>query len=167
MTSIAVFLALYVPFAFFTDEIIPYAPIVEYVLFTLAILVLVRLAGRSLGVAPSLDALPPPSHRLHQQVVAPLDDAHYQRTLWLNYNFVEKGKGQRHLAKRLETLLSTNGIDTTRQADILAPLERYEEPFVLGLTRAGRARRRVAREQRSGVLQRVFDRINHELETTA
>lgn len=167
MISVVVFLALYLPFTFISNEVIPYAPIVEYLLFTFAVLLLMRLAGRSIGVAPSLDALPPPSHRIHQQVVAPIDDTHYQKTLWLNYAFVEKGKGQRHLARRLESLLDANGVRPERKAEILEPLESYREGFAWGLTRAARERRHASRETRGHVLESVFARINRELENSA
>lgn len=167
MIAVVIFLALYVPFTFFSNAVIPYAPIFEYLLFALAVLLLLRLAGRSVGVTPSLEALPPPSHRLHQQVVAPLDDAHYQRTLWLNYGFVEKGKGQRHLARRLEAILDANGVPAENKAEILEPLDAYREGFAWGLTRAGRERRRSGKHQRTQVLERVFERINRALENPA
>lgn len=167
MIACGVFLALYVPFSIFSNAIIPYAPIFEYFLFTLTILLLLRLAGRSLGVAPSLDALPHPTHRIHQQVVTPIDDPHYQKTLMLNYGFVEKGRGHRALAKRLETLLGSNGVPDDRRTEILRPLEAHREPFGWALTRRGRERRRAGRDLRGQTLESVFATIQRELETRA
>jgi len=167
MTSVAVFLAVYLPFTIFTNAIIPFAALVEYVLFALLIFLLLRLGARSVGVAPSLDALPPPSHRLHRQVVAPIDDAHYQRTLWLNYSFVEKAKGGRHLAKRLDEILEDNGVEPQRRATLLAELSAYEDEGGMHLFGAGRTRRDQERERRSRLLERLFAQVNQELEQSA
>lgn len=167
MTGVAVFLAVYIPFTFVSNAVIPFAPLVEYVLFALLLLVLLRLAGRSSGVAPSLEALPPPHHRLHQQVVSPIDDAHYQNTLWLNYSFVEKGRGGRHLARRLDQILESNGVAPARRTQLLEPLAGYREPARLAFTRRGRERRTAGRERRSQMLEALFVRLNQELEQPA
>jgi hypothetical protein len=167
MMSVAVFLLVYLPFTLFTNAIIPFAALVEYVLFALLVFLLLRLGARSVGIAPSIEALPPPSHRLHQQVVAPIDDAHYQRTLWLNFSFVEKSRGGRQLARRLDEILDHNGVEPARRATLLAELSAYEDGGGLQLFGAGRGRREQERERRARLLERLFAQINQELEHTA
>lgn len=167
MTSVAAFLLVYLPFTLFTNAIIPFASLVEYVLFALLVFLLLRLGARSVGVAPSLEALPPPSHRLHQQVVAPIDDAHYQKTLWLNFSFVEKSRGGRQLAKRLDEILEHNGVEAERRATLLGELQSYQDTGGLHLFGGGRERRQQERERRARVLERLFGQINQELEQTA
>lgn len=166
MISVLVFLILYVPFTFFSNEVIPFAPLIEYMGFALLLLLLLRLGAASEGLAPSLEALPPPTHRLHQQIVAPIDDAHYQRTLWLNFAFVEKGKGAKDLSRRLDHILQANGVRPERRREILAPLE-AEEATRFTWTKRGRERRAAGRERRSQVLEAVFRSLTHELEQAA
>lgn len=168
ITAIIIFLAIYIPFAFVSNRIIPYAPLVEYLLFALAIFILYRLIGRSLGVAPSPEALPPPAHRTHQQVVGAIDDPHYQKTVILNYNFVERGKGGRALTHRLERILEENGVPETRRQEILEPLERSGGDGLFGvLTRGGRSRRERRRMRRESALRNALNQLNKELEITA
>lgn len=167
ITAILVFLVVYIPFAFVSDRIIPYAPLVEYLLFALAIFILYRLIGRSLGVAPSPEALPPPSHRAHQQIVGAIDDPHYQKTVILNYNFVERGKGGRALMHRLERVLEENGVPEPRRQDILEPLEHTGGSGLFGfLGRGGRARQQRNRMRRESALRNALNRLNRELEIT-
>lgn len=166
MTSVVVFILIYLPFLFFTDKIIPYAALVEYSLFAFLLTLLLRLSGRSVGVASSLDALPPPTHRLHQQVVAPIDDAHYQRTLWLNYSFVEKGRGGQALGKRLDEILEGNGVEATRRAELLAPLSEFPE-HGFRFSRRGREKRSKDRDVRAQALDQVYAQLTRELEQYA
>lgn len=167
MTSVAVFLAVYLPLTLVTNKIIPFAPLVEYVLFALLLFLLLRLGARSIGVAPSLEALPPPSHRLHQQVIAPIDDAHYQRTLWLNFSFVEKARGGKGLAKRLDELLEANGVPPERRGQLLGELNAYDDGGGLRLFGRGRERRASDRDRRAQMLERLFANLNQELEYRA
>lgn len=167
ISAILIFLLIYIPFAFVSNRIIPYAPLVEYLLFAVAIFILYRLIGRSLGVAPSPEALPPPSHRAHQQVVGAIDDPHYQKTVILNYNFVERGKGGRALRHRLERVLEDNGVPEARRQEILEPLERSGGGGLFGfLGRGGRARRERRRMRRESALRNALNRMNKELEIT-
>lgn len=167
MTTVAVFLAVYLPFTFFTNSIIPYAALVEYVLFAFLLFLLLRLGARTVGIAPSIEALPPPSHRLHQQVIAPIDDAHYQRTLWLNFSFVEKARGGRGLAKRLDEVLASNGVAPERRTALLAELHTVDDEGGLRLLGRSRERRASDRQRRVQVLDRLFDNLNRELENRA
>lgn len=167
ISAILIFLLVYIPFAFVSNRIIPYAPLVEYLLFAVAIFILYRLIGRSLGVAPSPEALPPPSHRAHQQVVGAIDDPHYQKTVILNYNFVERGKGGRALTHRLERVLEDNGVPEARRNEILRPLEQSGSGGVFGfLTGGGKARRQRLRMRRESALRNALNRLNKELEIT-
>lgn len=167
MTSVLVFLVVYLPLTLFTNTIIPFAALVEYVLFALLIFLLLRLGAKSIGVSPSLEALPPPSHRLHQQVVAPIDDAHYQKTLWMNFSFVEKSRGGRQLAKRLDEILERNGVQPDRRGTLLAELSAYDDGGGLHLFGGSREHREQERERRARVLERLFAQINQELEQAA
>lgn len=167
MVTIVVFLCIYIPFTLVSGFIIPFASLVEYVLFAVLLYALLRLSGRGAGVAPSAAALPPPSHRLHQQVVAPIDDAHYQRTLWLNFNFVEKGKGSRHLAHRLDQVLESNGVADGRREEILGELRDWRDSGTGVFVRTGSERHRRGRDRRADALARTLTRITQELERTA
>jgi hypothetical protein len=167
MVGVAAFLIVYLPLTVFTNAIIPYAVLVEYVLFAFLLFLLLRIGGRSPGVAPSVEALPPPSHRLHQQVVAPIDDAHYQRTLWLNYSFVEKARGGKTLARRLDEILEANGVAPDRREGLLSELHAHSDEGGLHLFGRGRERRSVERERRRQVLERLYASLNQELEYRA
>lgn len=167
--AILAFVAIYLPFTFISNKIIPYAPIVEFLLFIGVIYLLFRLVGRSVGVAPSLEALPPANHRRHKQVVLPIDDPHYQKTLFLNYEFVDRGRGARTLAKRLESAMEAIGIKEERRRSIVEDLEDYHEGFSLGmgLTRRAREKNRGRRDRRNQLLKTVYNKFNMELENRA
>jgi hypothetical protein len=167
--SIGVFVAIYIPFTFVSNKIIPYAPMVEFFLFAAVIWFLYRTVGRSVGVAPSIDALPPSSHRLHKQVIVAFDDPHYQQTLFLNYEFVDRGRGGKTLAKRLENAMEAIGIAAERRKNIVDDLEHYHDGihWGVGLTRGGRERNRRRRERRSQVLRSVYTKFNQVLERNA
>lgn len=167
--SIVVFLAIYIPFSFVSNRIIPFAPVVEFLLFAGILFLMYYLIGRSVGVAPSVEALPPPSHRRHKQVVLPIDDPHYQRTLFLNFEFVDKGRGGRSLARRLDGAMEAFGVEPAARETILEELEDYREGFHLwfGLTRRGRERRRRNHERRNQVLRSVYAKFNQALEQSA
>lgn len=162
--AILAFIAIYIPFTFISNRIIPYAPIVEFFVFIAAIFLLYRLVGRSVGVAPSLEALPPANHRRHKQVVLPIDDPHYQRTLFLNYEFVDRGRGGRQLSKRLENAMESLGVNPERRRDILEDLDGYHEGFHWGLSRRGREKNQSRRERRSQLLKTIYNKFNLELE---
>lgn len=167
--AILAFIAIYIPFTFVSNRVIPFAPVVEFFVFVAALYLLYRLVGRSVGVAPSLEALPPPTHRRHKQVVLPIDDPHYQRTLFLNYEFVDRGRGGRGLARRLDNAMEALGVAEPRRRSILEDLEDYHEGLHLGLglTRRSRERRRGRRDRRSQLLGTVYNRFNLELEQGA
>ena len=167
--AILAFVAVYLPFTFISDKIIPYAPMVEFLLFIGVLYLLFRLVGRSVGVAPSLEALPPANHRRHKQVVLPIDDPHYQKTLFLNYEFVDRGRGARTLAKRLESAMEAIGIREERRRSIVEDLEDYHEGFSfgLGLTRRAREKHRGRRDRRNQLLKTVYNKFNMELENRA
>ncbi len=167
--AILAFVAVYLPFTFISNRIIPYAPIVEFLLFIGVLYLLFRLVGRSVGVAPSLEALPPANHRRHKQVVLPIDDPHYQKTLFLNYEFVDRGRGARTLAKRLESAMEAVGITDERRRSIVEDLEDYHEGFSfgLGLTRRAREKNRGRRDRRNALLKTVYNKFNMELENRA
>lgn len=164
--SIVVFLAIYIPFSFISNRVIPYAPVVEFLLFAGILFLMYRLIGRSVGVAPSVEALPPPSHRRHKQVVLPIDDPHYQRTLFLNFEFVDKGRGGRTLARRLDGAMEAFGVEPLTRESILGDLVDYREGvrFWLAFTRGGRQRRRRNQERRNQVLRGVYTKFNQALE---
>jgi hypothetical protein len=163
VAALLVFLIVYLPFTFISNRVIPYAPLVEYLLFAGAMFVLYRLIGRSVGVSPSLEALPPPSHRTHRQVVGAIDDPHYQKTVFLNYDYVVKGRGGRGLAHRLERLMEANGVPDERRKAILLPLEEAGG----GLVDLSVGRRRQRRqERRQHALDVVIGRMTTELEAT-
>lgn len=164
MIAVVIFIGAYIPFMIFSGAIIPFASLVEYGLFTLLLFFLLRLSGRSAGVAPSVHALPPATHRLHKQLVAPIDDAHYQRTLWLNYSFVEKAKAGRQLERRLDELMESNGVPEDRRLDVLGELNQYHQEGGRRFRRAGGA---PDRDRRTRVLEQVYAKLNHELENAA
>lgn len=167
MTGVVVFLILYIPFTFFSNEFIPFASIVEYLIFALLLFIILRVAGRAAGVAPSADALPPPTHRLHRQVVAPIDDVHYQRTLFLNYAFVERGRGSKDLAKRVEQVLAENGVPDQRRNEILRELYDYRDASGFSFLRRSRQGRATDRDRRTRLLDTLFVKIRQELENIA
>ncbi|MBI2078503.1 MAG: hypothetical protein HYT80_09075 [Euryarchaeota archaeon] len=161
------FVAIYLPFTFISDKIIPFAPLVEFFVFLGILLILYWLVGRSVGVAPSLEALPPAAHRRHKQVVLPIDDPHYQRTLFLNYEFVDKGRGAKTLARRIESALEAFGVDAARRASIVEDLSDFHEGWSMAFTRRSRERRRSGRDRRSQILRTGYTRFSQELEQTA
>jgi hypothetical protein len=167
--AILAFVAVYIPFTFVSNKIIPLAPLVEFGLFIAVLYLLFRLVGRSVGVAPSIEALPPANHRRHKQVVLPIDDPHYQKTLFLNYEFVDRGRGARTLAKRLESAMEAVGIDEPRRRRIVEDLEDYHEGFSLGLglTRRSREKNRGRRDRRNQLLKTVYNKFTLELENRA
>ena len=169
LIAIAVFVGVYSIFSFVSNRIIPYAPMVEFFLFAAVIWFLYRTVGRSVGVAPSIDALPPSSHRLHKQVIVAFDDPHYQQTLFLNYEFVDRGRGGKTLAKRLENAMEAIGIAADRRKAIVDDLEHFHDGvhWGIGLTRGGRERQRRRRERRSQVLRSVYTKFNQVLERNA
>jgi hypothetical protein len=164
--SILTFIAIYLPFTFISNRIIPFAPMVEFFLFAAVLAFLYRIVGRSVGVAPSVEALPPASHRLHKQVILSIDDPHYQQTLFLNYEFVDKGRGAKTLAKRLENAMEAVGVTTERRQAIIDDLEHHHEGFHFGagLTRRSRERNRGRRERRNQILRSVYVKFNQALE---
>jgi hypothetical protein len=144
-----------------SNKVIPLAPLVEYLLFAVAIFVLYRLIARSVGVSSSLQALPPPTHRTHRQVVGAIDDPHYQKTVVLNYNFLERGKGAKSLTGRLERVLLVAGVPPDERHVVLEPLE----PFTGGLLDLFRGRRGSRqRERRETALRTTFDRFTKSME---
>jgi hypothetical protein len=167
--ALLAFVAIYIPFTFISNRVIPYAPVVEFLLFIGVLYLLFRLVGRSVGVAPSLEALPPANHRRHKQVVLPIDDPHYQRTLFQNYEFVDRGRGARGLAKRLDDAMEAVGIPDDRRAHIVEDLHDYHEGFSLGLglTKRSRERNRGRRERRTQILKTVYNKFNLEMENRA
>jgi hypothetical protein len=164
---IAAFILIYLPFTFISDKIIPYAPLVEYALFSLALFILYRLMARSVGVAASGEALPPAHHRTHKQVIGAIDDPHFQKTVLLSFAFVERGKGARTLIHRLDSVMAVNGIPDERRSEILSPLDTGGRGFFLVMTAAGRARRKKAQERRAMALRSVFTQFNKALEIEA
>lgn len=162
--AIMVFLLIYIPFTFVSDEIIPHAAVVEYALFAVAVFFLMRMVGRSLGVAGSVEALPPAHHRSHQQVVGSIDDPHYQETVMQQFTFVDRGRGSRQLLDRLSTVLHANGVEFERIQEILAPIEQAGTGFLRSVTPGGRARSERARQRRLSALRNVIHHFNQELE---
>ena len=159
--------AIYLPFTFISNRVIPYAPLVEFFVFVGVLFILYWLVGRSVGVAPSLEALPPAAHRRHKQVVLPIDDPHYQRTLFLNYEFVDRGRGAKSLARRLDAAMEAVGVDPVRRGSIVEDLSDYHEGWSFGFTRTSRERRVRGRERRGQILKTVYTRFNQELEQTS
>lgn len=165
--AVAVFVALYFPFSLLSARLVPYAPVFEFFFFAVGLFILYRFVGRAVGVAPSHEALPPATHRLHRQVILAIDDPHYQRTLFLNFEFVDKGRGGRTLARRLGDAMASVGIDEPRRNAVIEDLEEYRPGFRFGFGRGGRERRNSHRERRAQLLSTVYAKFNQALEQSA
>lgn len=165
--AVALFIALYLPFSFVSNRLVPYAPVFEFFVFTFGLFILYRFVGRAVGVAPSHEALPPATHRLHRQVILAIDDPHYQRTLFLNFEFVDKGRGGKALAKRLDDAMESVGVDVERRRPVVEELEEYREGWRFGFGRGGKERRRTHRERRAQLLSTVYAKFSQVLENSA
>lgn len=113
----------YIFFRFFVSAHIPYGPIVEWFIVSMAALFFAIIAAARIGTVPTKRSLPPPYVRTHTQRVWSLPDRHLSDVERHLAAYIHENKGRAWLRHHYQTLLESSNVPADQCAASLQRLE--------------------------------------------
>lgn len=114
----------YIFFRFFVSAHIPYGPIVEWFIVSMAALFFAIIAAARIGTVPTRRSLPPPYVRTHRQRVWSLPDRHLSEVERHLAAYIHENKGRDWLRAHYQALLESSDVPAEQRARSLQELER-------------------------------------------